>query len=505
MRRASVLALLAALVPLAACTDDGSTQRSGPAAADRLARSECPAEVASAVVGDVDCFLLSVPEIRNRPHSRTIRVHVTIVRAPKGSTEQDPVLVTSWANQPNYGGIAPLAQRVRRDVIMVDTRGTGHSVPALGCPEVSRLSTTAWAAPTGDRTRRDLLLTSVRSCRQRLVAAGNEVAAYDAVEAAADVIDLRHALGIQQWNVASYGVGSRLALELLRQDRAGFRTLVLDSPDVPGTDYRTLAGPATEDAVLNVLAACAQDRQCHTMHPEPDRLLDRAMASLEWRPLHLQVDHDGKLTSVVLDPGLLARALRQLLSDGGSSGPFFRLGHLPALLEDVVHRRPSLTADVATMLRYDDGLCLGYRTPCLPVATTSLPVELTLLCRDIAPFSQQEPPALGAGFREAYSQGLPWDLCSVWPVTARTPEVADRPASDVPTLVALGSYAPYSPERAVRRDLSGLSEASYVTAPGRTHNVLPGPCVADVRQEWLQDPRTFTANPCEKEVPVLWD
>jgi pimeloyl-ACP methyl ester carboxylesterase len=449
--------------------------------------------------------LLAVPEDRSDPHSRSIRVHVTIVRAPTGSTDTEPVLVTSWANQPNYGGIAPLAQRVRRDVIMVDTRGTGHSMPAMGCPEVSRLSSTAWAAATDDRTRRDLLLTSVRSCRQRIVTAGNDVAAYDAVEAAADLVDLRHALAVPRWNVMSYGVGSRLALELLRQDRAGLRTLVLDSPDVPGTDFRVLAGLATEDSVLDVLAACAAERRCRSMHPNADQLLDRAIATLQQRPLRLRVHHAGQLTSVVLDPGLLARALRQLLSDGGSSGPLFRLGHLPAFLEDVIHRRPSLTSDVATMLRYDDGLCLGYRTPCLPVAATSLPVELTMLCRDIAPFSHEEPPALGAGFREAYTHGPEWDLCSAWPVKARTPAVAARPASDVPTLVALGRYAPYSPELAVRRGLAGLSKASYVISPERAHNVLPGPCVADVRQAWLQDPQTFAENPCKKEVPISWD
>ena len=152
---------------------------------------------------------------------------------------------------------------------MVDTRGPGHSVPALGCPEVARLSTTAWATRTGDRARRETLLTAVRSCRQRIVADGSEVAAYNAVEAAADLVDLRHALGAPRWNVTSYGVGSRLALELLRQDATGFRTLVLDSPDVPGTDFRVVAGAATEDAALHVLAACAADRQSAPDTPPP--------------------------------------------------------------------------------------------------------------------------------------------------------------------------------------------------------------------------------------------
>jgi len=55
---------------------------------------------------------------------------------------------------------------------------------------------------------------------------------------------------------------------------------------------------------------------------------------------------------------------------------------------------------MATMLRYDDaGLCVGYRSPCLPATATSLSVELTLLCRDIAPFKHGKLPLLGAGMR----------------------------------------------------------------------------------------------------------
>jgi hypothetical protein len=43
-----------------------------------------------------------------------------------------------------------------------------------------------------------------------------------------------------------------------------------------------------------------------------------------------------------------------------------------------------------------------------------------------------------------------------------------------------------------------------VVASGRAHNVLPQPCVADVRQQWLNRPRTFTDNPCEEAIPVRW-
>ena len=192
------------------------------------------------MVGDVDCAWLTVPESRARPDSSLIQVLVTTVRAPSGAPDQEPMLVTGSAGQPNYAGIAPLAQRVRRDVIIVDTRGTGHSTPALSCPELNATAPKIWVNPD---SANDLLRAAIASCHARLTSEGIDLASYDVVEAAADLETLRVALGVEMWNVIAYGAGTRLAFELLRQAPDKIRAVIVDSPDVPGTDPRLLAGP----------------------------------------------------------------------------------------------------------------------------------------------------------------------------------------------------------------------------------------------------------------------
>jgi len=497
--RLAGLALALILVGTSGCTGDVPPDKP---TVGTLAAADCPAEVADAVVGDVDCAWLTVPESRGRPDSSLIKVLVTTVRAPSGALDQEPMLVTGSSSQPNYAGIAPLAQRVRRDVIIVDTRGTGHSTPSLSCPEMNATAPQVWVDPD---SADDLLKTAIASCHARLTTEGIDVTAYDVVEAAADLETLRVALDIEMWNVIGYGAGTRLAFELLRQAPGSIRTLIVDSPDVPGTDPRLLAGPASQEAVQTVLAACSRDPRCRARYPEPEALLDKAMTSLRSEPLRLNVDRDGQRVPVVLDPGLLARALRQMLSDGGSSGPLFTAGSIPSVLDAVVtKRRRDLTSMFAQFLRYEDPLCLGYRTPCLPLVTVALGVELSMLCRDIAPFSDEPRPRLRPGFDDAYEDSPWWWVCDSWPVGSADPTVAAPPASDVPTLVALGRFAPYSPEPATRRALAGLTAASYVTDPERPHNVLPRPCAAGVRNRWTDKPEPFTDNPCPKKSEISW-
>ncbi len=74
----------------------------------------------------------------------------------------------------------------------------------------------------------------------------------------------------------------------------------------------------------------------------------------------------------------------------------------------------------------------------------------------------------------------------------------------VPALVTLGEFGPYSPEATVTSGLARLSAASYVIASARPHDVLPTPCVATVRNRWIDEPAPFTDNPCQETVRIRW-
>ncbi len=408
MRRA-VLVASAVVMALAGCTS-GATETPEPAAptvggaasASDFAAADCPADVASVVVGEVVCGFLTVPEDRSAA-GNDVRLFVTRIKPPEVKHE-DPMFVagTDLANLPNYGGIAPLAQRVGREVILMDTRGVGHSEPSLACPEVDEIRAATLATATDDEQTRAIFLQAVAACHERLTADGVDLAAYHLAAMAADAEDLRAALGIEEWNVASYGTASRIALEMVRQNPDHVRALLLDSPEVPGADPRLLAVDSTRDSLAAVLAACASDPTCGDAFPDADTLLDRALTALADDPVTVEMAATGQEpVDVLVDDALLLRLLRGMLSDGGSSGALMRAASVPAVLEGSASGRlDQLAGTLGTAVVGSPSYCLGYLPKCLPQHVASMGTAWSVLCRDIAPRHDGAEAARAAGTDE---------------------------------------------------------------------------------------------------------
>ena len=162
------------------------------------------------------CGYLTVPENRTKSDSRTIRLAVATRKATAPSPKPDPILFLTGG--PGGSGLAEGPGVAKqwppdRDVIFLDQRGALKSEPFLSCPEVDTFMEhtveLSWSAPaTAEQGA-----AATRTCRDRLAAAGADLAAYNTTENAADVADLRTALGIDEWNIYGISYGSDLALQ----------------------------------------------------------------------------------------------------------------------------------------------------------------------------------------------------------------------------------------------------------------------------------------------------
>ena len=201
---------------------------------------------------DAECGLLTVPEDRERPmtEGNTVVLPVVVLKAIAGDPQPDPVLLL--AGGPGGSGIdgsllsgAGLpgwaqALNEQRDVIVLDTRGTGKAQPSLLCLD-DELGVTAWLAAiyeifatTDDPvTERAVLDQAYVDCAADLREQGVDLDQYDTPTIAEDLGDLRKALGINKWNVYGVSAGATGTLELLRQQPGGQRSVVLDSPYAP--------------------------------------------------------------------------------------------------------------------------------------------------------------------------------------------------------------------------------------------------------------------------------
>ena len=253
----------------------------------------------------VHCGYLVVPADRGRPNGRTLRLAVAIFKSPSPTPAPDPVVVLQGgpglpllsiaAHVPLQALLAAFSGGGNRDIIMLDQRGTGYSQQSLSCPE---LAAARYRSIVQDRPldqnltsaqRLALLLRAERLCRARLVHAGIDLAAYTVAEDAADVRDLRLALGYKVWNLHGTSYGTRVAMEAMRLDPAGIRSVVLDSalPLQRTAPFDIL--PQTARAFASVFAECAADPACAAAYPHLATVFERVVARLNAHPVRLPV------------------------------------------------------------------------------------------------------------------------------------------------------------------------------------------------------------------------
>ncbi len=496
------------LTATAGCTatSDHEDQTTGASSVE-YAKRKCPADVAAALLGTVECGTLTVPENREE-NTGTVRLLVASLTPPT-VTADDPIVVigTDIATRPNYAGIGPLAALTRRRVVFLEQRGTSHSEPSLSCPQSAGApAAVSWSDRTGSRAWLRKAERSAAQCFRRLERRGIDVASYDVKAMAADVADLITALRLAPATVVSYGSASLVAFELIRARADALRAVVLDTPDVPGVDPRGLAAGTSKRAFIQVLRWCDQDSGCRRRYPEPTTLLRRALATLARRPLAMSVSTQDGSRPVVLDPALLVRVARQSLTDGGSAGSWGLPGALPALLAAVAHRdRGQVASALSELLGTQGPMCPGYRAKCMSAHVVDEGVYNTVLCEDIAPSATLRETAAPTdeAFHRAYERSWWWRVCDHWPVAASTP-AADPVRSDVHVLITVGGLAASTPEKAVRAALAGLPNASVVRVPTGSHNVLGGPCLTDLRDAWLDHPGPVPSSPRCVERRLDW-
>ena len=251
----------------------------------------------------VRCGYLTVPESRERPNGRSIRVAVAILTPEDAPAGVLPSPLVHLAGGPGYptglsGDLfaylhdwyANWPGSRERTLILVDQRGTGESEPRLQCEaEMAERATRAYygaAVPRDPVEHAEWWRRHLVDCRAPFDAAGIDVTAYNTVENAADFVALRQALGITRWDVWGASYGTELALELLRIDEAAIRSLILDSvslylhPDiVPGN-----VAAAFDRALTQVFRDCLLDQACRNHFYGLSTGLGHGLAWLNMKP-----------------------------------------------------------------------------------------------------------------------------------------------------------------------------------------------------------------------------
>ena len=487
-RRPKTTALvLSASLLAAACTGNPAP----PAYETELVDAPCPPEISQVILTEHACAFLVVPEDRSHPAGATVRVFVVRVMPPSAEPATDPLVYLGGdlGEVIGYEGIAPAVARVNRELIVVEQRGSARSQPSLTCPEVADVEWNLLSIPMSAPAFEKTLLGAAGACYDRLVGEGIDPSAYNLEEMAADVEDLRRALGIGEWNLMTIGSSSRIALEVVDRYPQHVRSVILDSPEFPGDAGFGRADEAIREAVGAVGRYCHGDPACAASFPDVAGALDEAAARLEERPLKVLITFpNGRRADALIDGGLLVRLVRWEIGQSDQPGTVT----IPALIYDALLGRFGPTF----VLESTHAMCVGYSQPCWVYEGWNDGLFFSELCHDELPFA--DPAATGPGFVQAFGDHPFLELCGVWRVPPGDPPRVIR--SKVPTLVLAGHMDPTISQSVLAEAMATLDRGFLVTfALGS--NVLSRDCPREIRNAWIEHPLQPPDTSCLDRLP----
>lgn len=395
----------------------------------------------------VQCGAIEVPEDRTKPDGRRITIHFARVPATARPAAPDPLLVLAGGPGQAAMDLGPLLDtafrelRKRRDVLLVDQRGTGRSAP-LDC-----------AIPVEAIGRGDTAAVQAR-LRTCLAGMAEDPRHYHTSAALADFEDVRRALGYRQINLWGGSYGTRTALLYARRYPGSVRSMVLDSVAPP--DIRILLSSAHSEAALDRLQAeCARDRACAAAYPKLTRELDAVLA----------------LPAI----GTHTRgAIPQLLR-----GALYVPSHA-SVLPYAIHRAASGDTRVLQGL-YE-------ATSNWSLDSMRFGQTLSTLCAEEAPHIDAAALAREAGnkiFGDAYARS--WrDWCKVWPAAAGAGEPATPVVSGIPTLLLAGGLDPVTPPSNAHHAARTLRRGRVLVAPQAGHTFSGQGCAPRLIAQFLE-------------------
>ncbi len=440
------------------------------------------------------CGTLTVPEDRSRPDGRQIGLAVARLPAASPTPRPDPlVYLTGGPGGPALASAAQLADlglNRDRDVLFLAQRGTMHADPYLSCPEIDEFQTTQTGLSPLDPATAPLDVEATQTCRNRLAGGGSDLGAYDTAENAADVADLRVALGLDEWNVYGVSYGSDLALSVLRDHPDGVRSVVLDSVVPTQSNIIGEFWPNAAEGYRALLDACAAQPGCAGAYPGLADEFTATVNRLAAAPL--TVDLPGG--RVVIDGYTLANLVIQMSLAAGTFAGLPALIHAMAGGDGV----PAATALAGTIT---------------PPSLIGYGLSYGVFCGEDTAFTDREQVRADAKaalpqFPDTVLSLVPqaariFDDCDVWDVPAADSRVHDTTTSDVPTLLLAGSLDAVTPPSRARAAAETLSRSDVLVFPGLGHDVLQSSqCAPAVTVGFLESPGGDYDTSCLDQVRV---
>jgi pimeloyl-ACP methyl ester carboxylesterase len=414
---------------------------------------------------EAQCGVLKRPLDPARAGGTQIDLHVAVLPAVARNKKADPVLF--FAGGPGQsaiglaGSVSRMFQRVlnRRDIILIDQRGTGRSAP-LGCEAETPTRPLAEMLDTARAARQ---LVACREALQKLP--HGDLRQYTTTIAMADADAVRQALGVAQVNVVGGSYGTRAVLEYMRQFPASVRRAVIDGVAPPDMALPGSFSPDAQRAFDALIAACeapAGDAECRKRYPGLRAKWQAVLGSLP-REVALLHPVTGREEHVVLTRDMLVSLVRLPLYAPALASA------LPLAIHEAAAGRFGAIVGLAT------ALSTGGRNMELAMG-----MHYSVVCAEDMPRLAGSADKPGADFGDAVLKQYR-EACAMWPRGEVPAAFYSVPPAPAPTLVMSGADDPVTPPRHGERVAKALgAQARHVVVPHAGHGTMALGCLRDV-------------------------
>lgn len=396
-----------------------------------------------------------------RPQGTQITVHYAVLPALARNKRPDPVVF--FAGGPGQSAIeiapqiAALLARFtnRRDIVLIDQRGTGRSAPLQCDADDPALPLAELFTLERQRERLAACLVKLKTLLY------GDLRFFTTTLAIQDADAVRAALGAERVNLIGASYGTRAVLEYQRQFPERVRRAVLDGAAPPDMVLPASSSTDNQAALDALFMACEAERACNRREPQLRERWRELLASLP-RAIELRHPLTDRSERLMLTRDVLLGLVR---------GPLY----VPALAA-------ALPAAIGQATRggFDALAALAQAVSGRRGVQVAAGMHFSVVCAEDVPRIEAATDKPGADFADDFAL-LYRDVCASWPRGDVPEAFFQLPVAPAATLVLSGGIDPAAPPRHGERVVKALgAKARHVVVPEAGHGVMGLGCMRDV-------------------------
>jgi len=447
-----------------------------------------------------ECGVLKVPEDYTKPDGREVKLPFIIFKANESDNKTFPLVVAGGGGPGGALGISEENTHTfdesawvnwysstidaGRDLILIDNRGVGSSVPRLDCYEVEEVS----MASLGKQLTQDdvvkLTKESFGACRKRFVENGIDISQYHLINAARDLEELRTGLAVDQLNIYGVSYGTRIALEFERMYPNSTKALILDGIYPQSVKTYENEPRHNSEAMMRVINKCQEDSDCNGQFGfNLEERLSTFLKQLEENPItvHITSPVDYGPIDVVVTPDVFFDSLYSMMYD-----------------EVVISYMPKyMYATFRGNTDYLTELVRDYYVNEIVIDSLDEGAYASYSCFDEIPFtdftaardSLKKYPF--QHYSNKFAFAMSEAMCEVWDVPVAVATFKEKYSVNAPVLIYSGELDPVTPAELAKYVVESARKSWAMEWPSIAHGVMYASDCADwTAQAFLNDPES---------------